>query len=154
MPGLCATVVVAQEAVKKTEILLEACGLGNRCLVYAGTPLKLPVCAHYDHVVLFHALYPMRKSTAAALKAVSERLVAGGELCSVHWFCLEAARKASSILDKAPPNDSRPLCHVEQFGEHLREAGLIEDGCENLVGDCGNVKLHFSRRTQGSVCTP
>lgn len=149
VPGLTAAVVVAPDAVGRAEMLIEACGLAKRCIVYAGNPLTSTVRASYDHVVIFHALYAVRKSLKDALAAAVARLSPGGELCLAHWFCLEACESAPGglrDLDKAVLTDSHPLCHVEQFCQRLEEVGVGETARADLVGEYGNTKLHFGRR--------
>lgn len=151
LPQLTATVVVPPEGLRRAEETLAACGVSGRCRLLAGTPLDADDGERFDAAILFHALYPLRKSTVDALTAAGKRLVPGGELCSAHWFCLEACETAPGglrDLDKAVLTDSHPLCHVEQFGERLQEAGLIDAGREDLAGDYGNAKLHFGRRPQ------
>lgn len=153
MPELDAAVVVAPAAAGRTEALLDACGLARRCLVYAGGPLNPPVRETYDRVVLFHALYPVRKSMGDALAAAAARLAPGGELCSAHWFCLEACETAPGglrDLDKAVLTDSHPLCHVEQFCQRLEEVGLGDTVRAELAGEYGATKLHFGRRPVGA----
>lgn len=148
-PELQATIVVPDGSVPQAEMVLAECDVAERCQVLPGTPLDSPVTGAFDLAILFHSLYPVRKSTVDALSAVAARLAPGGELCSAHWFCLEACETAPGglrDLDKAVLTDSHPLCHVEQFGQRLEEAGLVDDGCEDLPGDFGNTKLHFGHR--------
>lgn len=152
LPRLQATVVVMPEARARTEAILAACGVAERCRVAAGTPLDPPpreICKGFDCAVLFHSLYPVRKHTVDALAAVAASLARGGELCSAHWFCLEACETAPGglrDLDKAVLTDSHPLCHVEQFCQRLEEAGLVDTARADLAGEYGNTKLHFGRR--------
>ncbi len=151
-PQLHATVTVMPEARVRTETILADCGLDERCRVVAGSPLDPPpreTCKGFDYVVLFHSLYPVRKQVADALAAVTGCLSRGGELCSAHWFCLEACETAPGglrDLDKAVLTDSHPLCHVEQFCQRLSDAGLVETERDDLAGEYGNTKLHFGRR--------
>lgn len=153
VPEINAAVVVTPAAVGRTEGLFDACGLARRCLVYAGNPLDPPVHETYDRVVLFHALYPVRKSMGEALAAAAARLAPGGELCSVHWFCQEAC---ASVPDgpfdhvKAALTGGHPLCHVEQFCQRLEEVGLGETVRTELAGEYGATKLHFGRRPAGA----
>ncbi|SMB28663.1 putative Methyltransferase type 12 [Sterolibacterium denitrificans] len=149
LPELRASVVVPAGAVPQAEMLLAECNVADRCKVLPGTPLDLPANGMFDLAILFHSLYPVRKSTVDALSAVAARLASGGELCSAHWFCLEACESAPGgrrDLDKAVLTDSHPLCHVEQFGQRLEDAGLVDDGREDLPGEFGNTKLHFGRK--------
>ncbi|THF63958.1 hypothetical protein E6C76_15410 [Pseudothauera nasutitermitis] len=149
LPELGATVVTAPAAVPATQATLEACGLAGRTAMQAGSPLDVPVSGSYDCVLLFHALYPVRKSTADALAATAARLAPGGELCAAHWFCLEACETAPGglrDLDKAVLTDSHPLCHLEQFSQRLEQAGLADIERSDLPGEHGNTKLHFGRR--------
>lgn len=149
LPELHATVIVPSGAVSRAEMVLAECDVADRCKVLPGTPLDSPVTGTFDLAILFHSLYPVRKSTVDALSAVAARLTPGGELCSAHWFCLEACETAPGglrDLDKAVLTDSHPLCHVEQFGQCLIDAGLVDDGREDLPGDFGNTKLHFGHR--------
>lgn len=151
LPQLTVTAVVPPAALRRAEAMLAACGVGERCRLRAGTPLAADDGERFDAVILFHALYPVRRSTVDALTASGARLNPGGELCSAHWFCLEACETAPGglrDLDKAVLTDSHPLCHVEHFGERLQDAGLIDAGREDLAGDYGNAKLHFGRRPQ------
>ncbi|THF62589.1 hypothetical protein [Pseudothauera rhizosphaerae] len=149
LPDLDAAVVVAPAAVARTRAVLDACGLAGRTAVHAGSPLEPPASGTYDYVLLFHALYPVRKSTADALAATAARLAPGGGLCAAHWFCLEACETAPGglrDLDKAVLTDSHPLCHLEQFSQRLENAGLVDTGYSDLPGEYGNTKLHFARR--------
>ncbi|CAG0943733.1 hypothetical protein GPROT2_02252 [Gammaproteobacteria bacterium] len=153
-PGLDASVIVAPGAVREAMELLDACGLAERCVVHPGSPLEISVQASYDRVVLFHALYPVRKSMGDALAAVAARLAPGGELCSAHWFCLEACETAPGglrDLDRAVLTDSHPLCHVETFGERFVAAGLGDEGREDIDSPCGRLKLHFASRALNPV---
>lgn len=152
LPHLHVTVVVMPEARARTEAILADCGVTERCRVVAGTPLDPPpreTCKGFDYVVLVHSLYPVRKHAVDALAAVTGCLKRGGELCSAHWFCLEACETAPGglrDLDKAVLTDSHPLCHVEQFCQRLNDAGLVETERDDLAGEYGNTKLHFGRR--------
>lgn len=153
-PALSVSVVVAPDAVQRATDLLDDFGLSSRCLVYAGSPLQVPVQASYDRVVLFHALYGARKSMGAAFTSIAGRLAAEGELCSAHWFCLEACETAPGglrDLDRAVLTDSHPLCHVESFGDRFVAAGLHYDGGEDIEGPYGHLKLHFASRTRDAV---
>lgn len=148
-PDLDVTIVVQPEAIASTEAAVATCGLADRCRVQAGTPLESPVDGQYDQIVLFHSLYAVRKSVAAALAAVAGRLAPGGELCSAHWFCQEACKAAPGglrDLDKAVITDSHPLCGVERFCPRLEEAGLAQAEQADLAGAFGTTKLHFARR--------
>jgi hypothetical protein len=149
LPDLYAVIVTPAEKIESTGTWLAECGVTNRCRLMAGSPLELPTHEDFDLAILFHSLYPVRKSTVDALTATAQRLSVGGELISAHWFCLEACETAPGglrDLDKAVLTDSHPLCHVEQFGERLTDAGLTDAGREDLAGDYGNTKLHFGRR--------
>lgn len=151
-PELRATVVVAPDAQQRTEQVLLECGVAERCQVLAGTPLDTAINETFDKVVLFHSLYPVRKSMTDALAAAAARVAPGGELCCAHWFCLEACESAPGglrDLDKAVLTDSHPLCGVEKFCQRLEDAGLVEAERADLVGDYGNTKLHFARRPGG-----
>lgn len=148
-PGLRATVVVAPEAQRHAEETIVACGASERCRVATGTPLDAPVGDTFDHVVLFHSLYPVRRVTTDALRAASGWLAPGGELCCAHWFCLEACETAPGglrDLDKAVLTDSHPMCHVERYCERLEGIGLIDAERHDLAGIHGNTKLHFACR--------
>lgn len=153
-PEARVTLVVMPDAMLRTQIIIEACGLTGRCHVLPGTPLDPPPreeCKGFDYAVLFHSLYPVRKNTADALAAVAACLARGGELCSAHWFCLEACETAPGglrDLDKAVLTDSHPLCHVEHFCQRLEEAGLVSAERGDLAGEYGNTKLHFARRSE------
>jgi hypothetical protein len=151
-PEARATVVVMPDALPRAEEIIAAFGLSERCRLLPGTPLD-PVpreeCSGFDYAVLFHSIYPVRKSTADALAAVAASLASGGELCCAHWFCLEACETAPGglrDLDKAVLTDSHPLCHVEHFCQRLEEAGLVDVERVDLAGEYGNAKLHFARR--------
>lgn len=149
LPQLAAAVVVPPERLRRAEETLAACGVAGRCRLLAGSPLDADDGERFDTAILFHALYPVRKSTVAALTATGARLAPNGELCCAHWFCLEACETAPGglrDLDKAVLTDSHPLCHVEQFDERLQEARLIDIHREDLAGDYGNVKTFFARR--------
>lgn len=148
-PGLHATVVVAPGMQHNAEEIVVTCGVSARCRVMAGTPLDVPVDGTFDHVVLFHSLYPVRRATTDALRAAGGWLAPGGELCCAHWFCLEACETAPGglrDLDKAVLTDSHPMCHVERYCERLVGIGLVDAEREDLAGRYGNTKLHFARR--------
>lgn len=153
LPLWQATVVVPAEAVEGARARADDLGLGGRCRVEAGTPLDFAADGAFDRVVLFHALYPVRKDMAQALEAVAGHLAPGGELCSAHWFCLEACETAPGglrDLDRAVLLDHHPLCHVESFGERFVAAGLSYAGREEIDGPYGHLKLHFATRGQAS----
>lgn len=148
-PGLRATVVVTPEGQRHAKETITACGVTARCRVVAGTPLDAPIGDTFDHVVLFHSLYPVRRAATEALRAASGWLAPGGELCCAHWFCLEACETAPGglrDLDKAVLTDSHPMCHVERYCERLEGIGLIDAERDDLVGLYGNTKLHFARQ--------
>lgn len=154
-PEASVTLVVAPDALPRAQATVAACGMAERCRVAPGTPLDPPpreACRGVDCAVLFHSLYPVRKNTTDALAAVAACLTRGGELCSAHWFCLEACETAPGglrDLDKAVLTDSHPLCHVEQFCQRLEEAGLVDAERADLAGEYGSAKLHFARRPEG-----
>lgn len=151
-PAVHATLVVMPTALRRAQATIAACGLAERCRVLPGTPLDPPAGVAFetfDQAILFHSLYPVRKSTADALSTVSACLAPGGELCCAHWFCLEACETAPGglrDLDKAVLTDSHPLCHVEQFCQRLEHAGLVDTEHDELAGKYGNTKLHFACR--------
>lgn len=163
LPTLDATVVVAPGTATRAEATIAACGLAGRCRVVSGTPLEAPPrdeCKGFDCAVLFHSLYPVRKDMARALEAIAGCLAPGGELCSAHWFCLEACETAPGglrDLDRAVLLDHHPLCHVESFGERFIAAGLTYLGREEIDGPYGHLKLHFAaaaqeRQAAASLC--
>ncbi|QNN46277.1 hypothetical protein H9L17_14060 [Thermomonas brevis] len=122
---------------------------GRPHALHAGTPLEPPMGEPCDYAIVFHALYPVRKSTDAALAQVAERLASGGEVCLAHWFCLEACETAPGglrDLDKAVLTDSHPLCGIERFGQRLEQAGLTFADRQDASGEYGNTKLHFARK--------
>lgn len=142
------TVAVAPAALARTRQTLEACGSGDRCRVVPGTPLDPPLADVFDLVVVFHALYPVRRAMSDALAALAASLAPGGELACAHWFCLEACETAPGglrDLDKAVLTDSHPLCHVEGFCARLESVGLIGAERADLMSDHGIIKLHFAR---------
>lgn len=151
-PEARATVVVMPDALPRAQGIIATCGLSERCRVLPGTPINPPPREEFkgfDYAILFHSLYSVRKNTADALATVAACLARGGELCSAHWFCLEACETAPSglrDLDKAVLTDSHPLCHVEQFCQRLEEAGLVDAERADLAGEYGNTKLHFAHR--------
>jgi SAM-dependent methyltransferase len=165
LPRWQATIFVPAEAVEETRARIgdldRDLDLGGRCRVEAGTPLDFAADGAFDRVVLFHALYPVRKEMARALEAVAGRLAPGGELCAAHWFCLEACETAPGglrDLDRAVLLDHHPLCHVESFGERFVAAGLDYAGREEIDGPHGRLKLHFAvqgqaRRAAASSCS-
>lgn len=154
LPQLMATVVVPPAGLRRAEETLAACGVAERCRLLAGSALDVDDGERFDAALLFHALYPVRKSMGDALAAVAARLAPGGELCSAHWFCLEACETAPGglrDLDRAVLTDSHPLCHVETFGERFVAAGLGDEGREDIDGPCGHLKLHFASRALNPV---
>lgn len=152
LPDAHVTVVVLPDAEARVREVISDCGVSARCHVAPGTPLDPPL-GKFDHAVIFHSLYAVRKFIDTALAAATARLAPGGELCNAHWFCLEACETAPGglrDLDKAVLTDSHPLCHVETFHERMEKAGLIFEGRDDLAGEYGNLKLHFARRSVGA----
>lgn len=153
-PSLDVSVVVAPDVVRRATDLLDDLGVSSRSRVHPGSPLDVPVQTDYDRVVLFHALYDVRKSMGEALASVSSCLAVEGELCSAHWFCLEACETAPGglrDLDRAVLTDNHPLCHVESFGERFVAAGLRDEGREEIEGPYGHLKLHFASRARDTL---
>lgn len=147
--GVRVTVVVMPEFLAYTEEMIAANGLTGRCRVLPGTPLDPPTLELFEYAILFHSLYPMRKFIANALATMASRLLPKGELCCAHWFCLEACETAPGglrELDKGMSTNHHQLCHVEKFGQRLDEAGLTDVVCDDLIGQHGATKLHFSHR--------
>lgn len=145
------TLVAMPDALPRAEAMLTAHGLNGHCQALPGTPLDPPVLEEFDCAVLYHSLYTVRKSVDIALTAVADSLARDGELCSAHWFCLEACESAPGglrDLDKAVLIDSHPLCHVETFGERMAPAGMSYEGREDIAGPYGNLKLHFAMRAR------
>lgn len=149
-PSLQATVVVAADALARAEVLLDDCGVADRCHLLAGTPLDAAVVGPaHGRVVLFHSLYPVRKNVSDALAVAAACVAPGGELCCAHWFCLEACESAPGgvrDLDKAVLTNSHPLCGVEKFPQRLLDVGLVDVQRQDLPGRYGNTKLSFARR--------
>lgn len=155
-PQWNATAIVPATAVEAARDLVAGLGLGGRCRVEAGTPLDFAVDGAFDRVVLFHALYAVRKDMAQALAAIAGHLAPGGTLCSAHWFCLESCETAPGglrDLDRAVLLDQHPLCHVESFGGRFAAAGLGYEGREEFDGPYGHLKLHFATRRQERQAT-
>ena len=147
------TAVVPPEALERAAGILAETGAGDRCRVLPGMPLEPPVGEGMDVAVLFHALYPLRRTTNHALAAVADRLAPGGALYCAHWFCLEACETAPGglrDLDKAVLTDHHPMCHVETFCERFGSIGLVDAGRDDLAGEYGTVKLHFASRPQSA----
>ena len=145
------TVVVAENALQRTRHILTQFGVEQDVRIRVGSPLDSPQNASYDQAVLCHSLYPVRKTTAAALASVAQWIAPGGGFFAAHWFCLEACATAPGglhDLDKAIITDSHPLCHVEHFCERLEQAGLGDCRKEDMVGPYGMTKLHFARKPQ------
>ncbi|ENO84790.1 methyltransferase family protein [Thauera linaloolentis] len=146
-PDTDITVAVAPSTLARTQQTLGASPSGNRCRVVTGSPLEPPADV-FDQVVVFHALYPVRRAMSDALAALAATLAPGGELVLAHWFCLEACETAPGglrELDKAVLTDSHPLCHVEGFCTRLENAGLSSAERADLESDYGVTKLHFAR---------
>lgn len=142
-------VVVPPEALSRAQEVLAAAG--DQITVLPGSPLDPPAVEPVDLAVLFHALYPVRRTTNDALAAVAQHLAPGGELHCAHWFCLEACETAPGglrDLDKAILTDSHPMCHVETFCDRFEKFGLIDADRTDLIGEYGTTKLHFARRPQ------
>ncbi|MCL2021166.1 MAG: hypothetical protein FWG81_03470 [Betaproteobacteria bacterium] len=150
-PEVRATVVVPLDALPCTQHTLEACGVIDRCRVLPGTPADPSTDDQFDYAVVFHSLYPfhVRKSLDSVLASFASRLAPGGELCTAHWFCLQACETAPGglrDLDKAVLTDCHPLCGIEKFGQRLEGAGLTGVERGELAGEYGNTKLHFAQR--------
>ncbi len=144
------TVAVAPEAVADTTAALRALLPTAAARVVAGTPLTPPEGQRFDHVVVFHSQYPVRRSTDAALEQLASALNPGAGLCLAHWFCLEACETAPGglrDLDKAVLTDSHPLCGIERFNQRLQQAGLAGAERHDLPGELGNTKLHFAYKS-------
>ncbi|MGB3393472.1 MAG: hypothetical protein WA956_05970 [Stenotrophomonas sp.] len=150
-PHLDISVVVPQQQFANAAVRLRELAFleGRRHVIHAGTPLEPPLDEPCDYAIVFHALYPVRKSTDAALAQLADRLAPGGEACLAHWFCLEACETAPGglrDLDKAVLTDSHPLCGIERFGQRLQQAGLDFAGRQDATGEYGNTKLHFASK--------
>jgi len=146
-PDTDISVAVAPAALERTRQTLDACPSSGHYRIVAGSPFELPADA-FDQIVVFHALYPVRRAMSDALAALAASLAPGGELVLAHWFCLEACETAPGglrDLDKAVLTDSHPLCHVESFCTRLESAGLTGAERADLESDYGVTKLHFAR---------
>ncbi|MCV2219060.1 class I SAM-dependent methyltransferase [Thauera sp. Sel9] len=150
-PNAGITTVIAPAALERAHRTLAAFPIGDRCRVVPGSPLD-PPAGQFDQVVVFHALYPIRRAMSDALAILASLLAPGGELVLAHWFCLEACETAPGglrDLDKAVLTDSHPLCHVEGFCARLEGAGLVGAERADLESDYGVTKLHFARSPNG-----
>ena len=150
-PDVRATIIVPPDALPCTEHTLNTCDMTDRCCVLPGTPLDPATGDLFDYVVMFHDFYHvhMQKVMEPALASVASRIAPGGELCSAHWFCLQACETAPGglrDLDRAVLTDHHPLCGVERFCQRLEEAGLTDAEQTELAGEYGNTKLHFACR--------
>lgn len=146
-PDADITVAVTPSTLARTRQTLGACPSGGRCRIVTGSPFELPTDV-FDQVVVFHALYPVRRAMSDALAALAASLAPGGELVLAHWFCLEACETAPGglrELDKAVLTDSHPLCHVEGFCARLESAGLSGAERADLESDYSVTKLHFAQ---------
>jgi len=115
--------------------------------VVEGDLLHAPLDGPFDCAMVFHALYPLRKSTDAALAQLAALTAPGGTACLAHWFCLEACEPAPGglrDLDRAVLLDYHPMCGIERFGARLEQAGLAFSERRDLHGDYGTTKLHFA----------
>lgn len=150
-PSVTITVVVAEEHKAIALQHLETLAAGGSWTLLLGNIFELPQSNSFDLLLLAHNLYPLRKTTAAALVTAGELTAAGGQLISAHWFCQEACETAPGALDdidKAIITDSHPLCHVEHFCERLESAGFSHCVRDKLKGPYGLTELHFGRKTQ------
>ena len=148
-PGIEVTIVVPPQAMARAEALLRELGADSHCHIVAGTPLEPLAARPFGYAILFHSLYPVRKSIDEALAQICASLAPGGVACLAHWFCLEACETAPGglrDLDKAILTDSHPLCGVERFCQRLEQAGLDSTERHDLPGEYGNTKLHFARK--------
>lgn len=148
-PQAAITAVAAPDALPAAQALLRDLGLEGRLRLLVGTPLDRPASGAFEAVILFHALYPVRKSIDGALAQAADSLQPGGQLWLAHWFCLEDCETAPGglrDLDRAVLTDSHPLCGVERFVGRLEQAGLIQGRRCDLAGDYGNTKLHSARK--------
>jgi hypothetical protein len=148
-PRIEITIVVPPQAMARAEALLRELGADAHRHIVAGTPLEPPAAQSFDYAILFHSLYPVRKSTDAALAQICASLTPGGVVCLAHWFCLEACETTPGglrDLDKAILTDSHPLCGVERFCQRMEQAGLDAAERHDLPGEYGNTKLHFARK--------
>lgn len=153
-PEATVTVVADADQLPSLQEMLSAENVSHRCEIIVGTALDLPPGEPVDLAVLFHALYPIRRSTDEALARIIARLAPDGELFSAHWFCLEACATAPGglrDLDKAVLTDSHPMCQVETFCQRLENLGLIDADREELNGEYGATTLHFARNPRETV---
>jgi len=114
-----------------------------------GDLLQAPLDGVFDAAIVFHALYPLRKSTDAALARLSALTAPGGGAYLMHWFCLEACETAPGglrDLDRAVLLDHHPMCGIERFGQRLEQAGLAFSERLDVYGDYGTSKLHIARK--------
>lgn len=151
-PHLALSIVVPQEQFASSAIRLRQLKTLDdpRHILHAGNPLQVPDAAPCDYVILFHALYPIRKSIDDALLQLTAQLNTDSEVCLAHWFCLEACETAPGgirDLDKAVLTDSHPLCGIERFGQRLQQVGLRFSDRQDASGDYGNTKLHFAKKS-------
>lgn len=151
-PHLDITIVVPEGQLADTAVRLRELGFLNtkKRSIVTGTLLEMPAAMPaFDYAIVFHGLYPVRKSTDTALAELSALLEPGAETCLAHWFCLEACETAPGglrDLDKAVLTDSHPLCGIERFGQRLQQAGLDFTERLDASGEYGNTKLHFARK--------
>lgn len=149
-PNIALTVVVTEERKSIALRHLQRLAAGGSWTVLVGNVFDVPKNNTFDLLLLAHNLYPLRKTTAAALVAAGELTAAGGRLISAQWFCQEACATTPGALDdmeKAIIIDSHPLCHVEYFCERLESAGFIGCAREKLQGPYGLTELHFGSKT-------
>jgi len=148
-PQLETTVVVAPGQAATAAVHWQTLGLTRAQTVVEGDLLQAPLDAQFDCAIVFHALYPLRKSTDAALARLSALTAPGGEACLMHWFCLEACETAPGglrDLDRAVLLDYHPMCGIERFGARLSQAGLVFSERLDIHGDYGTTKLHLARK--------
>jgi len=146
-PQLEVTGVVAPGQASAAAAHWRELGLTRAQTIVEGDLLQAPLDGTFDAAIVFHALYPLRKSTDAALARLSALTAPGGTACLAHWFCLEACEPAPGglrDLDRAVLLDYHPMCGIERFGGRLEQAGLAFSERRDLHGDYGTTKLHFA----------
>lgn len=126
-PDVAVTVVARPEAVARTELLLDTCGLSMRTHTLPGSPAHSPVVIAFDSIVIFDRRLCPERLTQEVIQRLAASLAPGGEIC---------------VFD--PCDDACVGTRVST----CRDPG----GLHRRLGDCGFIAAEYAELC--SQCTP
>lgn len=130
-----------------TKDFIDKFGMESRIKTISGDITSDDLVGEYDVVIISHLLYKFRKDLPSIFNKVYKCLKPGGLFVSNHWFCAPGCAAESngvSELDKSLHSFGHPLCHIETFGDTLKEAGFSVIESKDIPSTFGCSKLHLA----------